>query len=98
MEDKLILVYYISISHVKLGDVPEYMTQVMNKIAAITISGNSEVIALPVYGETKVECINPKYITDGDLIKKHERTMSELHEKLKNQMDQLEEINIKTNE
>ena len=94
-QDKLILVYYISITHVEVDDVPEYMNLVMNRISATSITEDSEVIAVPVYGETKIDCINPKYITDSDLIKKHERTMSELHEKLNNQIDSL---NIKTNE
>ncbi len=95
MEDKLILVYYISINHINVDDIPEYMKGVMNRIGATSITENSEVIAIPVYGETKIECINPKYITDSGLIKQHERTMSKLHEKLKNQMEQL---NVKVNE
>lgn len=85
--DKLILVYYISITHVEMDDIPEYMNQVMNKIGAGSISEDSEIIAIPVYGETKIVCINPKYISDGDLIKTHERTMNQLHEKLKNQIE-----------
>lgn len=95
--DKLIIIYYISITHVEINDVEEYMTQVMNRIGTTTITEDSEILAIPVYGETKIECINPKYITDGDLIKKHERTMSELHEKLKSQINQIEDSNIKTN-
>ena len=97
-QDKLILVYYISIGNVDMDDVEEFMNRVMEKISANSVSEDTEILAIPIYGETKVECINPKYITDTDLIKKHERTMSELHEKLNNQIDQLENINIKTNE
>ena len=94
-KDKLILVYYISITHVDIDAVEEFMNRVMKKISANSVSEDTEIIAIPIYGETKIDCINPKYITDSDLIKKHERTMSELHEKLKNQ---IEDINIKTNE
>ena len=93
-QDKLILVYYISIANVDIDDVEEFMNRVMKKISANSVSEDTEIIALPIYGESRVECINPKYITDTDLIKKHERTMSELHEKLKNQ---IENINVKTN-
>ena len=93
-QDKLILVYYISIHNVEMDDVEEFMNRVMEKISANSVSEDTEIIALPIYGESRVECINPKYITDTDLIKKHERTMSELHEKLKNQ---IENINVKTN-
>ena len=75
-----------------MDDIPEYMNQVMNKIGSGSITEDSEIIAIPVYGETKIDCINPKYITDGTLIKKHERLMALLHEKLKNQIE-----NTKTN-
>jgi hypothetical protein len=95
-QDKLILVYYISITHV--DDIEEYIGSVMKKITSTTVSEDSEILVIPIYGETRIDCINPKYITDGDLIKKHERLMSELHEKLKNQINQIEDINIKTNE
>lgn len=95
MENKLILVYYLSIDNV--DDVEVFMEEVMKKISSTSVSEESEIIAIPVFGETRIDCINPKYITDGDLIKKHERLMSELHEKLNNQIDQIDEKNIKTN-
>lgn len=90
--NKLILVYYLSIDNV--DDVEEFMGEVMKKISSTSVSEESEIIAVPVFGETRIECINPKYITDSDLIKKHERLMSELHEKLENQIDQIDEKNI----
>ncbi|GAG92618.1 unnamed protein product, partial [marine sediment metagenome] len=37
---------------------------------------------VPIIGETKIECINPKYITDEELIKKNRLLMDQLHEKL----------------
>jgi len=94
-QNKLILVYYISIADVEIDAVEEFMERVMNKISSNSVSENSEIIAIPIYGESRVDCINPKYITDSNLIKKHERLMSELHEKLNNQ---IEELNNKTNE
>lgn len=95
MKEKLILVYYISISNIDASSVEEYMNGVMKRISAGSISDETEIIAVPIYGETKIDCINPKYITDGDLIKTHERLIAELHEKLNNQIEQLD---IKTNE
>jgi len=96
MGDRLILVYYLSIDNV--DNVEEFMSEVMKKISSNSVSEESEIIAVPVFGETRIDCINPKYITDGDLIKKHERLMSELHEKLQNQIDQLDEKNIEAHE
>lgn len=87
MDNKLILVYYISI--VGIDNVEEYFNDIMKKISANTVSEDTEIITIPVFSETRIECVNPKYITDGDLIKKHERLMSELHEKLENQIDQI---------
>ena len=94
--EKLILVYYLSIDNV--DNVEEFMGEVMKRISSNSVSEESEIIAVPIFGETRIECINPKYITDGDLIKKHERLMSELHEKLQNQIDQIDEKNIEAHE
>lgn len=88
---KHILVYYISVIDIKPEEYEEYFYQLKNKILSQSISDSSEIIFVPVYGETRIECINPKYITDGELIKKHERLMSELHEHLSSQLNQLNE-------
>jgi hypothetical protein len=42
-----------------------------------------EVIYLPTRDvSSRIECINPQYITRDDLLKKHDILMSELHEHL----------------
>lgn len=88
--NRLILVYYIS----TLGlddpsEIEEYFQQLKKRISSESISEDSEIIFIPIKGETRIECINPKYITNDDLIKKHERSMSILHEHLDYQIKQI---------
>lgn len=85
MGDKLILVFYIDTRIVDADDIPQLMYRIGEKLKP-TI--NAESIFIPINGESRVECVNPKYITDSELIKKHERLMAELHEHLNNQLDE----------
>ena len=85
---KLILVFYLSISGIRSEDIDEFMHKVSERIIP---NIDAEVIILPVDGATRVECINPQYITDSDLIKKHERLIAELHEHLNYQIKELKE-------
>ena len=83
MDDKenLILVYYISVAKVVVDQIPEYVNRVMERIQSNSL-GVGEIIVIPIMGETKIECINPKYITDEELIKKNILLMDQLHERL----------------
>lgn len=83
-QHNLILIYYISINGIRSADLEEFIDKIKSKIILSTIE--AEFIIIPVDGETRIECINPVYITNGDLIKKHERLMSELHEHLNNEL------------
>ncbi len=76
----LILVFYIDVRQIDPSDIDEFM----HKIAGRLEIDNG--IYLPIFGESRVECINPVYITDSELIKKHERLIAELHEHLENQI------------
>lgn len=87
--DKLILVYYISTIGINPDEIEYYFNQLRERIAAQSVSEDTEIIFVPVASETRIECINPKYITDSELIKEHERKMSILHEHLQNQIDQI---------
>lgn len=91
--EKLILVYYISINNIDPTNIEYYFNELTQRISSESISDNSEIIFIPIHGQTRIECINPKYITNGDLIKKHERLMSELHEHLEYQTTQINKIN-----
>lgn len=85
MENK-ILVYYIGIGDLDSVDVPEYIDKVAKKITPSTFQG--EIIIMPVLGsDSRIECINPKYINDKELIEVHEELMKELNIKLKQQIE-----------
>jgi hypothetical protein len=84
-EVKKILVFYIDVRMLETEDIPKFMENLSKRIVPENI--NAEAIMIPTYGETKVECIDPVYITDSELIKKHERLMAELHEHLNNQLN-----------
>ncbi|MFW5847644.1 MAG: hypothetical protein ACOCVF_01815, partial [bacterium] len=77
--DKLILVYYISVDGIRTEDIQDYMKSVSDRIAARSLDV-AEIIFIPIHGETRVECINPLYITEEELIRKHRLLMDELHE------------------
>lgn len=83
-QNNLILVYYISIVNLPVEQQYEYLKRVHEKIYIDrdTIPNFGAAITIPTYGESRIECINPVYITDTDLIKKHERLMAELHESM----------------
>jgi len=81
---KLILVFYIDVRPYDVDDIEDFMYKIGNKLNLDKTT--MEVVLIPILGETKVECINPVYITDSELIKKHERLMAELHEHLENQI------------
>ena len=76
---KLILVYYIDVRHLEDEDIPYFMKGVMRNIR-LKSADIGEIIALPVKNASRVECINPKYITEPELIREHRLKMDELHE------------------
>ena len=53
-----------------------------------------EIIVIPIQSsDTRIECINPKYITDTELIKEHTEMMKKLNIELQYQLNQLKEEN-----
>jgi hypothetical protein len=77
--NKLILVYYINVLNV--NDVQGYMDSVKDKIVIDNFNGYSIFIPVTTH-ESKIECINPKYITEKELIDKHLSMLKELNEEL----------------
>ena len=87
MENK-ILVIYVGVAGIRSEDISDYTHKVARKIIPDTFQG--EVIILPVQlTDTRVECINPKYITDVELIKEHTDMMKKLQEELRYQAEVL---------
>ena len=85
-----ILVIYVGVAGIRSEDISEYTHKVADKIIPTTFHG--EVILLPTQSsDTRIECINPKYITDADLVKEHTDLMKELQEELRKQLEILKE-------
>ena len=91
MEEK-ILVIYIGIAGIRTEDIHNYTQKVANKIIPNSFRG--EVIILPEQSvNTRIECINPKYITKPELVKQHEEIMQKLQDELQKQLDILKNDN-----
>jgi len=62
-------------------DVAKHVEDVASLITPKTFDG--EIIVLPTYEyNTRIECINPKYIIDKDLVANHTKLMKELRSKI----------------
>ena len=84
MEEKKILVIYVGVAGLSSDEVYEYTHEVADKVIPSTFYG--EIIVIPVLtNETRIDCINPKYITDKELIKNNTELMKKLNNELKNQ-------------
>ena len=89
MENKIIVVY-VGVAGIRSEDIREFVEKLSRKISPSTIEG--EIIVIPTQSpDTRIECINPKYITDADLIKEHTEMMKKLQEELQNQLEQLKD-------
>ena len=91
MEEKL-LVIYIGVAGIRSIDIEDYVKKITKKITPISFKG--EIIIIPAQNvDTRIECINPKYITDDILIKEHTEMLNKLKINLDNQIEQLNEKN-----
>jgi hypothetical protein len=91
MDNKL-LVIYVGVQGVRLEDIEHFVKSITNRISPSTLK--AEIIVIPTQSpETRVECIDPKYITDAELIKEHTEMMNKLKEHLQHQLEQLKEEN-----
>jgi len=89
MENK-ILVMYVGVAGIRSEDITEYVNRVTRNINPKTFGG--EIIVIPTQSQnTKIECINPEYITDNNLVKEHTEMIKKLQEELQNQLEQLKE-------
>ena len=89
-EENKILVIYVGVQGIRLEDIQYFVESITKRISPETIKG--EIIVIPTQSpDTRIECINPTYITDDELIKEHTEMMKELKENLQNQMEQIKE-------
>ena len=80
-----ILVIYVGVQGIRGEDIEEFVQKVTKKIIPVTFKG--EIIVIPTQSpDTKIECINPKYITYDLLIKEHTEMIKKLQEKLQHQL------------
>jgi len=90
--EKLILVIYVGVQGIRSEDIKYFVEKISKKITPSTFEG--EIIIIPIHSpNTRIECINPKYITKEELIIEHTELMKKLHEELQYQLEQLKKEN-----
>jgi hypothetical protein len=62
--DKLILVHYIDTGNMDMSDIPGFIQEIARKMS----SEKDEHISyfVPIRGETRIECINPKLVDENE--------------------------------
>jgi hypothetical protein len=86
IQEPKILVYYLSVKMLvdnnHSDEIEQYIYKIANKINTSTFIG--EIIFIPEYDSvnSRIECINPKYITDKNLIKEHNNQIKKLNSEL----------------
>ena len=89
MEHK-ILVVYVGIVGIRSEDIDTFVHKVASKIVPTTFDG--EIIIIPTQQlDTRIECINPKYITEPELIHEHTELIKKLQEALLEQLKIIKE-------
>jgi len=91
MDDKKIFVFYVGVANMESAEVAKYMEVVKSRFLTDEFLNNlgGELIVLPVRQvDSRFECINPKYITDQELLKEHRLRMDHLHDNFKDYISQ----------
>jgi hypothetical protein len=84
--DKKILVFYIGVKNVNYDTIGRYITEVSQKITPEFFDGTVIFIPELESDRTKIECINPKYITDTDLIEENNKMLKKLNNHIEKQI------------
>jgi hypothetical protein len=85
MEDRRMLVFYIGVANMDNRQIEEYVKDVQNRFFTeeFVKRNNCEIFLIPTREtNSKIECINPVYITDEKLIAEHEALLSELNDSI----------------
>lgn len=78
-------VLYIGVRNIRTSDIDDYIERITYKLFPINVPENSTVLVLPTdTTENRLECIDPIYITNEDLIFKHNTLLVELNINIKN--------------
>ena len=87
-----ILVIYVGVQGIRSEDIELFTNSVTKRIIPDTFQG--EIIVLPTQSsDTRIECINPKYITDFDLINEHTDMIKNLKHELQYQLESIKKEN-----
>lgn len=91
-KENLIFVVYIGVAGIRSEDIEEFVHKVTNRIMPTSVEG--EIIIIPNQStHTRIECINPKYITENELIEKNKKLIKDLNEELEHQLNILKSEN-----
>lgn len=89
-EETKIFVLYVGVQGIRSEDIERVVIEITKRITPSTFQG--EVIVIPTQSpDTRIECINPKYITDAELITEHTEMIKKLKVNLQYQLEQLKE-------
>ncbi len=78
-------VLYIGTKNVRSCDIGEYVERITKILLPIPLPEEATVLVLPTdTTENRLECIDPVYITDENLIFKHNTLLAELNMNIKN--------------
>ena len=92
IKEPKIYVLYVGVQGIRSEDIRYFVREISKRIAPENIEG--EIIVIPIQSpDTRIECINPKYITDVKLIKEHTEMIKKLQIELQNQLEQLKQNN-----
>jgi hypothetical protein len=86
--EEKIFVVYVGINDI--NDVDEYVKKVIEKILPSTVKGEFIVIPDKTSVNTRIECINPEYISDKTLIKKHTKMIKKINKKINKKLKKYE--------
>jgi hypothetical protein len=90
MKNKPIYVAYIGVGDSDQHELENVMKSAYESLNSIFNDKDGEVIFIPIRGtDSRFECINPKYITEDELIRKNRLLIDELHEHLDSHLKQL---------
>lgn len=92
--DSKILVIYVGVGNIDEHSIPDVVRKISERIVPSTFEG--EIIVIPTRSyDTKIECINPRYVTEEELIKENTEMLKRLNEEVQHQLNQIENEKIK---
>lgn len=68
-KDSLIIVFYINVSDVDPQEMPVYMNDIKDNFAKDKADDVVEIFIPIKNGDSRVECINPKAVSDNDMLR-----------------------------